>query len=86
MAAAAGGDDRAADHHFEQALELSDRLQHRVGQARVRYWWARTLRRRQGADVEQRATSLLYEAAVIADDFGLAGLRAMVDEELAALG
>jgi len=78
MAAAAGRDWDAAEAHYAKALELAERLPHRVDQARVRYWHARMLLLRAEASDVARAETLLADARALAESMGLAGLLASI--------
>jgi TolB-like protein len=86
MAAAAGHDHDAAETHYKKALELAERLPHRVDQARVRYWYARMLLDRAGAADVVRAEKMLAEARPLAESMGLEGLLGSIDRLRAGSG
>jgi serine/threonine protein kinase/tetratricopeptide (TPR) repeat protein len=79
IAAAAAGDWTAAEQHLATALEMAEELEHRVEQARVRYWYARMLLARGGDGDPGRAGDLLDEARTLCQSMGLAGLRKKID-------
>ncbi|MHC4991358.1 MAG: hypothetical protein ACYTGC_10285, partial [Planctomycetota bacterium] len=79
IAAAAAGAWEAADTHFGKALELAERLPHRVDQARVRYWYARTLIDRDGPDDRDRAEQMLHDARAMSESIGMVGHIDLID-------
>ena len=80
MAAAAAEDWDNASRHFERALKIVEELQHRVDQARVRYWYARMLLDRNASGDSDRASQLLSEARSLSEEMGMHGLIRRIDE------
>lgn len=74
MAAAAGGEWNKAEKHYLAALNLAENLPHRVDQARLRYWYARMLLDKDGANEIERAERMLKEAQTLSEEMGMHGL------------
>ncbi|HYZ29548.1 MAG TPA: AAA family ATPase [Thermoleophilaceae bacterium] len=81
MLAATAGDAERAEAHFEAALDLNERMGAPTWVAHTAYQYARLLLGRGGADRE-RGEALASDAARLAEELGLQGLRA----KIAALG
>jgi tetratricopeptide (TPR) repeat protein len=79
MAAAAAREWQQAAKHYESALALAENLPHRVDQARIRYWFARMLLKRNLAGDRERALGMLQQARELSESMGLPGLMADID-------
>ncbi len=82
MAAAAARKWEAGEAHFENALDLAETLPHRVDQARLRYWYARSLLDRGQQGDCDRAHELLAKARELSESMGMNGLIQRIDEQL----
>jgi hypothetical protein len=80
MAAEAAQDWESAERHYDNTLELAERLPHRVDQARVRYWYARMLLKRDQPGDRERAQAMLGRARALSREMGMRGLIRSIDQ------
>jgi len=79
MAAAAAEDWGNAERHYRDALELADKLPHRIDQARVRYWYARMLQERGMPADNRRRNDFIAKARELSMEMGMHGLIERID-------
>ena len=75
LAAAALGDDDAAEHHFVAAIDIHDSMQCPTYGARTRLAYAQLLAGRHAGDDQKNAKSLAQDVRAIAEKLGMAGVE-----------
>jgi hypothetical protein len=83
LAAAAAGDWTVADEHFESALDLTRRIQHRFAEPQVKQWYGEMLLRRQAPGDQARGNALLRVAV---SEYAAMGLSLMAERAARVLG
>jgi len=63
-----------AEAHFNHALDMNGRMKAEPWLAHTRYQYARMLRRRGNSDDTSRASKLIAEALIVAQELGMHGL------------